>query len=77
MLTIIAQTPLAAYILPGVGFAAIIGVYVWVAQQKKDLVSRDVCKTQHRLENKRADERHEELQGALTEIKEMIRANGK
>ena len=92
MIDILAQAPTAAYVIPGIGFAAIIGVYIIVGRQskdvnkqisthvtdtkihpeKKDVVYKDVCQIQHRLENKRADERHEELLAAIAEVSKAV-----
>ncbi len=92
MIDILAQTPAAAYIIPSVGFAAIIGAYIIMGRQsqavnkqisthvtdnkihpeRSSVVFRDVCETQHRLENKRADERHAELLSAIAEVKKAV-----
>ncbi len=92
MIDILAQTPAAAYIIPSVGFAAIIGAYIIMGRQsqavnkqisthvtdnkihpeKKDVVYKDVCQIQHKLENKRADERHAELLAAIAEVSKAV-----
>ncbi len=92
MIDILAQTPAAVYIIPSVGFAAIIGAYIIMGRQskdvnkqisthvtdtkihpeKKDVVYKDVCQIQHKLENQRSDERHEELTDTLKELKDLI-----
>ncbi len=92
MIDLLAQTPAAVYIIPSVGFAAIIGVYIVMGRQSKDVnkqisthvtdtkihpertsvVFRDVCETTHRLENKRADERHLELLAAISAVKQAV-----
>ena len=77
-----------AIAVPVVSFGAIIGVYVmlsrhkdWVSKHmtntkihpdKDHIVYKDVCQTTHRLENLRADERHEEVKADLAEIKTML-----
>ncbi len=84
---------IVAIAVPAVGFGAIIGVYVmvsrhkdWVSKhmantkihpEKEHIVYKDVCVMQHKLENKRADERHEELKAGFDKLEALIRSNGK
>ena len=82
MIDILAQGTAAAIAIPVVSIGAIIGVYVWVSKhiangkihpEKKDIVFEKTCTMQHRLENKRSDERHKELTDTLKELKDLIR----
>ena len=92
MIDILAQTPAAVYIIPSVGFAAIIGAYIIMGRQsqavnkqitthvtdtkihpeRSSVVFRDVCEIQHRLEKELLDARHEELLGAIAEVKKAV-----
>ncbi len=67
--------------IPSIGFAAIIGCYVWVSRhmantkihpEKKDIVYVNVCEKQHKLDAKLADERHKEVRESLGKIETNI-----
>jgi len=75
------------YVLGSVGYAALIGLYIWIdrtrvanktfeTEQKHNNIEHENIRKYIEDAEERSEQRHKELRKDLTEVKDLIRNNG-